>query len=102
MLVNHDYNSLARRGLRYSAVDEALENLGSIVAINNLHHYKFINGNIFNDYSDETYDTRMTALLLVALRTLPKLPYYLAADKWRLSELQSASNNVEGEWWNVR
>jgi hypothetical protein len=31
-------------------------------------------------------------LLLVALQTLPKLPYYLAADQWRLEVL---SNNVK-------
>jgi hypothetical protein len=33
-------------------------------------------------------------LLLVALQTLPKLPYYLAADQWRLEVLSSNMTNV--------
>jgi hypothetical protein len=33
-------------------------------------------------------------LLLVALRTLPKLPYYLAADLWRLEALSGNLTNI--------
>jgi hypothetical protein len=33
-------------------------------------------------------------LLLVALRTLPKLPYYLAADLWRLEVIRSGLTNI--------
>lgn len=102
ILVNHDYYSLPRRHLRYSAIDEALESLGPLLAVNNLPRYKFINESFLNDYTDETYSTRMTALLLVALRTLPKLPFYLAADRWRLNELRFGSNDVPGSWWTTR
>lgn len=102
VLANHDYYSLPRRHLRYSAIDEAFESLGTILAVNNLARYKFINKPFSNDYTDETYDTRMTALLLVALRTLPKLPFYLAADRWRLNELKFGSNDVPKSWWTTR
>lgn len=38
--------------------------------------------------------SRASLLLLVALRTLPKLPYYLAADLWRLEALSGNLTNI--------
>jgi hypothetical protein len=38
--------------------------------------------------------TKASLLLLVALRTLPKLPYYLAADLWRLEALSGNLTNI--------
>jgi hypothetical protein len=38
--------------------------------------------------------SKASLLLLVALHTLPKLPYYLAADQWRLEVLSSNMTNI--------
>lgn len=100
-LRNVDYNSLARRDLRYSALDEALQNLGSVLAINNLPFNNFIPKDAFKNEED-TYNYKNTALLLVALRFLPKLPYYLLADTWRLDELSFSYGNTTENWWEKR
>lgn len=100
-LRNQDYYSLPRREIRFSAVDEALQNLGAIIAINNLPLYDFIPKNAFSDETD-TYNRKNTALLLTALRVLPKLPYYLLADSWRLDELEFSYGNFTETWWQYR
>jgi hypothetical protein len=46
-----------------------------------------------NQEGSEEY-SEASIFLLVALRTLPKLPYYLAADLWRLEVLRSNLTNI--------
>ena len=47
-----------------------------------------------NNQQGSVDHTEASLLLLVALQTLPKLPYYLAADQWRLEVLSSNLTNV--------
>lgn len=46
-----------------------------------------------NNQQGSVDHTEASLLLLVALQTLPKLPYYLAADLWRLEVLNSNLTN---------
>ncbi|KAF5305474.1 hypothetical protein FQA39_LY01565 [Lamprigera yunnana] len=92
-LRNRDYTAVPRGEMRYSAVDEALRGLGSLIAFHKLPTYKFVSE---ASWSEET------ALLLTALRVLPKLPYYLLSDIWRLEELQSPRENFTDTWWGKR
>ncbi|XP_044253409.1 angiotensin-converting enzyme-like isoform X2 [Tribolium madens] len=96
-LRNVNYVDLARLKLRYSAIDDAIVGLGSIFAIKNLRVQDVWNYEIFKNN-----DNKMTELLLIALRVLPKLPYYLAADKWRLDVLQNGGSDISASWWNLR
>lgn len=92
-----DYQSLPRRELRQSFLDEAIVNLGSVIAIQNLPNYGFTPE---SDYTD--FENGLAAKLLLALRVLPKLAYYIAADVWRLEELQNPSENIVNNWWEIR
>lgn len=47
-----------------------------------------------NNQQGSVDHTEASLLLLVALQTLPKLPYYLAADLWRLKVLNNNLTNV--------
>lgn len=84
-----------RQNFRYSALDEAVVQLGSILAVENLPYHGILGGNL-----DES--AKMTKLLLVALRVLPKLAYYMAAEKWRLEEMENSSGDLVESWWNKR
>ncbi|KAJ8928085.1 hypothetical protein NQ314_019383, partial [Rhamnusium bicolor] len=97
-LRNQDYNSLMRQSLRYSSIDNGIITLGSLLAIENLEHHGIVNKDVLNVTSiDDSWE--MTKLLLTALRVIPKLPYYLAADEWRLTELENPSENLAATWW---
>lgn len=91
-LRNRDYLFLSRNKLRYSPLDEALVSLMSTIAIKNLHK---------NDIVSEKVDQNIE-LLMIALNTLPKLPFYLLADKWRLDLLEDGFTNIESKWWHLR
>ncbi|EFA05125.1 angiotensin-converting enzyme 2 [Tribolium castaneum] len=92
-----NYVDLARLKLRYSAIDDAIVGLGSIFAIKNLRVKGVWDYELF-----QNNDNEMSELLLIALRVLPKLPYYLAADKWRLEVLQNGGGAMTATWWNLR
>ncbi|KAJ8914194.1 hypothetical protein NQ315_015967 [Exocentrus adspersus] len=96
-LRNQDYLSLMRLNLRYSGVDEAIATLGPLLAIESIHYHGV---KTVGDVKDESI--KMTKLLLTALKFLPQLAYYLAADEWRLSELDHPSENVATSWWKLR
>ncbi|XP_018332403.1 angiotensin-converting enzyme-related protein [Agrilus planipennis] len=102
-LNNMDYDSLPRRNLRYSAADEALIGLSSILAVNNLPLYGILEPDALK-VKDENYNQRMTALLLTALQVLPRLAYYVAAEKWRTELIQNQNGlvNLGEEWWKKR
>lgn len=106
-LQNTNYVILPRLKRRYSAIDEAVKSLGSILAIENLPHYDILPKKVFQSKTDDEINPQvMTKLLLTALRVLPKLPFHLAADKWRL-ELLSQMNEenpkkINELWWKIR
>lgn len=100
VLNNKDYVALMRMKLRYSAFDDALISLSSIFAIEHLTFNGILSSDAYNEEVNE--QNKMSALLLAALRTLPQLPYYLAADKWRLDELEHDSVNLTSTWWQYR
>uniref|UniRef100_A0A1Y1JVZ7 Angiotensin-converting enzyme n=1 Tax=Photinus pyralis TaxID=7054 RepID=A0A1Y1JVZ7_PHOPY len=100
-LRNQDYSSLARRDLRFSAVDEALQGLGSMIALDNLPANGFVPKDAWTSFGDET-ERKNAALLLTAIRTLPKLPYYLLSDVTRLHHLDNQQDNFIQGWWSNR
>ncbi|RZC32885.1 angiotensin-converting enzyme, partial [Asbolus verrucosus] len=100
-LRNIDYLSLSRLNLRYQVIDEAIKSLGSVLAIVNMRHNGILNKQLFS-LNDENDPNKMTELLLTALRVLPKLPFYLAADEWRLHLLENGLNNIDSTWWQFR
>jgi hypothetical protein len=68
-----------------------------------LHQLELLTSNLNQQESVEI--SKASLLLLVALRTLPKLPYYLAADLWRLEALRGNLTNVtdlNGSWRKFR
>lgn len=82
-------------------INEIVQNLGPILAVENLPHHKILDSDIFKtDVYNNT--EKKAALLLVALKVLPKLPYYLVADKWRLQQIETPSEDVVGSWWKLR
>lgn len=103
ILNNKDYVALMRMKLRYSMFDEAVTSLSSIFAMEYLPMNSILPKDIFNEYGEDgNNNNKMTALLLLAMRILPKLPYYLIADKWRLDELEYESDNLTSSWWEYR
>lgn len=96
-----EYRSLPRRELRQSFLEEAFVSLGSIIAIQNVPNYGFTPECDYANLGNVT-EHRLAARLLLALRILPKIAYYLAADFWRLEELQNPSGNIEQSWWEKR
>lgn len=96
-----DFPSLPRRELRYSFLEEAFVSLGSIIAIQNLPSYGFTPESDYNSAVNAT-EYGLAAKLLVALRVLPKLAYYMAADTWRIEELGTPSGDILNNWWEKR
>ncbi|KAK5637846.1 hypothetical protein RI129_000157 [Pyrocoelia pectoralis] len=101
VLRNQDYSSLARRELRFSAVDEALRGLGSIIALDSLSEYGFMSEESWTNYHDQN-DRKNMELIIHALRVLPKLPYYLLSDVTRLDHLESRQEIFTEAWWRNR
>lgn len=96
-LNNFDYTSLPREHLRFCAIDDAVQKLGSILAISRLE-----NDGIIASKSEDNEAFKMTKLLLVALRVMPRLAYSLMADKWRLEALEQNSTDLAASWWKYR
>lgn len=92
-LINQDYSWYAFRDFRYSIFDEGVKSLATVFATENFQQ---------EDNKDDVYERKMKNLLLVALRVFPKLAFYLAADSWRLNELQQSSENLGETWENTR
>jgi hypothetical protein len=101
-LRNSDYLNLPLSNLRYSVVDDAVAGLGSVLAIKNMRYKGVWDTSLFPQNGTDADANKMTQLLLIALRVLPKLPYYLAADKWRLHLLENGFDNMNEEWWRFR
>lgn len=88
--------------LRGSAFDEAVVGLASFFAVNAMDRTGVVKRMDVDDEDKDVYQKEETLLLLTALRVLPKLAFYFAADKWRLTELEAPSGNLGESWENVR
>lgn len=80
--------------LRGSIFDEAVVGLGSFLAINAMDRVGVVK--LRDDDVGDAYQKQVTLLLLTALRVLPKLAFYYAADTWRLDE------NLGKNWGSYR
>lgn len=78
----------------YSAIYEAVTGLSVLLATSPLYLQQLGVLTSENIQQGSVEHTEASLLLLVALQTLPKLPYYLAADQWRLEVLNSNLTNV--------
>lgn len=99
LLRSLDYKQYPLPELRNSVFDEAVQGLGSFFAVNAMERLGIVEKREVEAESD-VYQKRETLLLLTALRVLPKLAFYYTADKWRLDELEVASEDV-GQSWEV-
>lgn len=100
-LSKQDFPFLLRQKLRQSAFDEAFKALGSTLAISNLPFNNILDRDVFK-FEDAKTTNKIMALFLVALRVLPKIPYYIAADLWRLEEIENPSEDLVIKWWEIR
>lgn len=97
-LNNIDYDGLTRHKLRFSGIDSAVETLGSIIAVDSLSYHGILEQDAFEGNNSAS----MTKLLLTAVRVMPRLVYYLMADKWRLGEIKPTDENVMERYWKFR
>uniref|UniRef100_A0AAR5PBB4 Angiotensin-converting enzyme n=1 Tax=Dendroctonus ponderosae TaxID=77166 RepID=A0AAR5PBB4_DENPD len=98
-LNNLDYSSIPRQNLRYNAIDDAVQKLGSLLAIESLDYHGIVDAPT-NQTDDDP--AQMTKRLLTALRLMPGLPYSLMADKWRMEAIEQNNTNLAGSWWKYR
>lgn len=101
ILRDMEYDVFPLTELRSSAFDEAIVGLSAFFAINAMDKVGVVR-EIDVEQEKEMYQKDKTLLLLTALRVLPKLAFYYAADKWRLSALESDSKSLEESWENIR
>lgn len=87
---------------RYSALSDAIIEIGHTLALHphNLHTSDLLYSYEYEVYNDQ-YQANTTLLLLQALRILPKLAYYISADKFRLN-LLSQEEYEDVDWWKIR
>lgn len=97
-----NYVDLPRLKLRNSGLDDAIVGLGSILAMKNMKMEGVWDSELFKRDEKNFNENEMTELLLVALRVLPKMAFYMTADKWRLEVLQNGGDNMVASWWNMR
>ncbi|KAH1012158.1 hypothetical protein HUJ05_011366 [Dendroctonus ponderosae] len=98
-LNNLDYSSIPRQNLRYNAIDDAVQKLGSLLAIESLDYHGIVDAPT-NQTDDDP--AQMTKRLLTALRLMPGLPYSLMADKWRMEAIEQNNTNLADSWWKYR
>lgn len=85
--------------LRGRVFDEAVVGLGAFFAVNAMDRVGVVKE---MDEEGHVYQKEETLLLLTALRVLPKLAFYYAADKWRLAALEMDGGELEERWEGVR
>jgi len=78
----------------YSAIYESVTGLSALLATSPSYLQQLGVLTSENNQHGSVDHTEASLLLLVALQTLPKLPYYLAADLWRLEVINSNLTNV--------
>ncbi|KAJ0177900.1 hypothetical protein K1T71_006773 [Dendrolimus kikuchii] len=100
----HSNNTYAlREAPRYSAIYEAIPGFASLLSINPhaLNRAKLYPLETFN-YNQNHH--RLVLQLIMALRDLPKLNYYLAADEWRIKVLMGSIpySKIPSSWSEFR
>ncbi|XP_014368466.2 angiotensin-converting enzyme [Papilio machaon] len=100
----HSNNTyVLREATRYSAIYEAIPGFISLLSLNphTLDRAKLYPLERFN-YNPNYH--RLVLQLIIALRDLPKLNYYIAADEWRLKVLTGTipSSKVAASWKEFR
>ena len=78
----------------FAAIYESVTGLSALLAASPFYLRQLGMLTSKNNQQGSVDHTEASLLLLVALQTLPKLPYYLAADQWRLEVLNSNLTNV--------
>ncbi|XP_069675484.1 angiotensin-converting enzyme-like protein Ace3 [Periplaneta americana] len=93
-LANEENSFIYWQNNHYSAIYEAVGGLSSLLATTP-QYLKQLGLLITKDNEAETVElAKASLLLLTAMQTLPKLPYYLAADLWRIEILNNNVTNV--------
>ncbi|KAJ4450502.1 hypothetical protein ANN_01929 [Periplaneta americana] len=93
-LANEENSFIYWQNNHYSAIYEAVGGLSSLLATTP-QYLKQLGLLTTKDNEAETVElAKASLLLLTALQTLPKLPYYLAADLWRIEILNNNVTNV--------
>jgi len=85
---------MLRDNSHYSAIYESVTGLSALLATSPFYLRQLGMLTSKNNQQGSVDHTEASLLLLVALQTLPKLPYYLAADQWRLEVLNSNMTTV--------
>lgn len=85
---------IVRDNSHYSAIYESVTGVSALLATSPWYLQQLGVLTSKNNQQESAELTEASVLLLVALQTLPKLPYYLAADLWRLEVLSSNLTNV--------
>lgn len=98
--VLRDYDEIPLAELRGRVFDEAVVGLGAFFAINAMDSMEIVKG--INEEEDVVYQKEQTLLLLTALRVLPRLAFYYAADRWRLEALEVDGGGLGRSWESVR
>jgi hypothetical protein len=96
-MCNTQQYSIQRENLlwfTFAAIYESVAGLSVLLATSPLYLQQLGVLTSKNIQQGSVEHTEASLLLLVALQTLPKLPYYLAADLWRLEVLNSNLTNV--------
>jgi len=86
---------------RYSILEESISTLFGILSASPawLNHTRLLN----ND--DDNEQCAIVSLMITALRVLPRLAYYYAADLWRLNAIReniTDSSSLISSWWRYR
>jgi len=86
---------------RYSVLEESISTLFGILSATPawLNHTRLLN----NDGDNE--QRAIVCLMITALRVLPRLAYYYAADLWRLNAIReniTDSSSLISSWWKYR
>ncbi|CAB3359181.1 Hypothetical predicted protein [Cloeon dipterum] len=86
-----------RHGNRYSAIPEAMSGLGALLATANVVDAKLLS----RDPSDPLGQA-VNLRMLVALKTLPRLPYLLGVDLCRIRDASNPSHPLPPYCWQLR
>jgi len=86
---------------RYSVLEESMSTLFGILSASPawLNHTR-----LFDDEGDSE-QRAIVSLMITALRVLPRLAYYYAADLWRLNAIReniTDSSSLTSSWWRYR
>ncbi|XP_053978934.1 angiotensin-converting enzyme-like [Hylaeus volcanicus] len=86
---------------RYSALEVGVSELFGILAASPA----WLNYTRIVDNSTDNEQLSIVSLMITALDTLPRLAYYMSADRWRINAINNGITNSEdlvSSWWKCR